>query len=404
MTYRTLFPSVLLAVGFLLCLSGCSDDPTAPELTDPRLFLTASAGDHHTCGITVDGTLLCWGFNLFGQVGDGTNLNRQIPTQIGGTLRFNTVSAGGSHTCALTQDGTAYCWGTNTSGQLGLGSVEDDRTVPTSVNTELRFTAIAAGQSHSCAIDTEGYAYCWGNGMLGEVGGELTDDCGYSCAPSPVKVETDLRFKQLSSGRQHTCGVARNGGLYCWGSNEYGRLGAATTELCENYGVDFKPCSPIPIPISAGGSWTEVSAGGTHTCGITGNGTGHCWGLGISGLLGDGTDLGVSGYRTDAQMVASESKFANVSAGRNHTCAASRGSQILCWGTGDLGDGSGQDSPIPVPVASTVRFTMAAVGTKHSCGVSSEGIMYCWGSNQYGQLGDGSNSFGWPTPVAVRGW
>jgi alpha-tubulin suppressor-like RCC1 family protein len=132
----------------LLGLSACSD-AVAPELTDSRLFVTASAGGEHTCGITVDGRLLCWGRNYWAQLGDGTTSDRRIPTPVAASTSFSAVSAGGAHTCALTPEGVAYCWGENGLGQLGIGSDEHEKAHPTLVDTEARFTSISAGRNHT---------------------------------------------------------------------------------------------------------------------------------------------------------------------------------------------------------------------------------------------------------------
>lgn len=139
---HTFFRFSLAAAG-LLTLFACSD-AVAPELTDPRLFVAASAGDRYTCGITVDDRLLCWGRNYHAQLGDGTTSDRKVPTPVAGGASFSVVSAGFGHTCALSPEGVAYCWGLNELGQLGIGSDEYRQTQPTPVNTEARFTSISA--------------------------------------------------------------------------------------------------------------------------------------------------------------------------------------------------------------------------------------------------------------------
>ena len=395
--------SALVAVG-LLALSACSD-AVAPELTDPRLFVTASVGGQHTCAITVDGTLLCWGYNNFGQLGDGTTTDRKVPTPVADSASFSVVSAGSDHTCALTPEGVAYCWGRNGSGQLGIGSDEGLEIHPTPVNTEARFTSISAGTSHTCAIDTEGKAHCWGMNEFGALGVQGVGDCYYPCTRSPVEVDGGLRFTSVSVGSNHTCAVAVDGSIHCWGDNEFGQLGVSTSELCEREHHDPHLCSTTPVSVSGGTSWKDVSVGRWHTCALATNGRAHCWGHRLTGVLGDGIEPDDSDeFRTEPAPVVGGLIFTGMSSGSHRTCAISTQGPTYCWGEGHLGDGTGEDSSVPVPVATKARFHVVAVGFTHACGVSIGGVMYCWGENWHGQLGDGSHAQGWATPVVVRGW
>jgi alpha-tubulin suppressor-like RCC1 family protein len=386
----------------LLALSGCNDDVTGPELTDPRLFLTASAGNGHTCALTLDGRTLCWGRNTYGQLGDGTTDDRNIPTPAPSSPVFEVLSAGGSHTCGLTPEGTAYCWGANHGGQLGIGSEEDLKAQPTLVNTDARFVLISAGSRHTCAVDKQGKVLCWGQNPYGGIGGPQEDDCGWSlCARSPVEVRGGLRFKSVSVGTYHTCGITRAGKIQCWGMNKYGQLGASTTELCEDSWGDPYPCSATPVPLSSSLAWKEVSADAFHTCALSEAGAVYCWGSNSFGRLGDGSDPG--GIRAEPAAVAGEMTFAGVSAGMS-SCGITPQGKAYCWGQGGLGDGTWEASSVPIPVAAPLLFTAVTAGGTHTCGLSREGILYCWGRNRDGQLGDGSYSLGWPIPVAVKGW
>ena len=388
----------------LLGLSACSD-AVAPELTDSRLFVTASAGGEHTCGITVDGRLLCWGRNYWAQLGDGTTTDRRVPTPVAASASFSAVSAGGAHTCALTPEGVAYCWGENGLGQLGIGSDEHETTHPTQVDTEARFTSISAGRNHTCAIDTEGKAHCWGGSEYGALGTQVAGDCWAPCTLSPVEVDGGLRFASVSAASNHTCGVGTNGSIHCWGINESGQLGTSTSEMCEVEYGDPVPCSTTPVPVTGGTSWRDVSVGSYHTCALATNGKAHCWGLQWLGVLGDGIDPDDwDSFRTEPAPVVGDLTFTGLSTGSSRTCAVSTQGPTYCWGGGYLGDGTGESSPVPVQVATSVLFNMVVVGGSHTCAVGREGVMYCWGDNQYGQLGDGSLALGWPTPVVVRGW
>jgi alpha-tubulin suppressor-like RCC1 family protein len=156
------------------------------------------------------------------------------------------------------------------------------------------------------------------------------------------------------------------------------------------------PTDPVQPPgpalaTSAAGTplvFRFVSAGDSHTCGVTTDGRAYCWGNNFTGQLGDGT-------RTDHILpapVLGGLRFGNVSVGRDHTCALTRDHRAYCWGYGGggrLGDGSnGTITREPVAVAGGLRFAQVKAGSSHSCGITAAGEAYCWGDNQFGQLGD----------------
>src|SRR4051794_28019912 len=167
----------ILPLAVVVAALGCRDDassPTAPEPAPALVATTAtalafyqvSAGGAHTCGVTTEHLLYCWGQNVLGEVGDGTTTDRLRPVAIAGTLRFRQVSGGGAHTCALTTDYRAYCWGYNFRGALGDGTTTP-RLEPVPVAGGRQFRVIDAGQYHTCGLTTDNRAYCWGNNVTG---------------------------------------------------------------------------------------------------------------------------------------------------------------------------------------------------------------------------------------------
>jgi len=269
---------------------GTTTPSSAPvAVTDGLSFATVSAGSDHTCGITTAGAAYCWGNNTTGQLGNGTtnptggaNPN---PVAVLGGLSFTVVSAGGvqqtGHTCGVTTAGAAYCWGNNSSGQIGDGTTTD-RASPVAVLGGLSFVVVSAGgpggYSHTCGVTAGGAAYCWGNNSSGELGDGTTND-----RTSPVAVVGGLSFAGVTVGGEleratgHTCGVTTGGAAYCWGSNNYGKLGAGTT-----------PSSASPVAVLGGLRFSGVSAGSEHNCGVTVNNVAYCWGGNWQGQLGTG--------------------------------------------------------------------------------------------------------------------
>ena len=191
---------------------------TATPVAGGHNFAALSAGGWHTCGLTTEGKLYCWGFNYRGQLGDGSAVNRDIPVPVAGDLTFRSVNAGESHTCGITTAGRAYCWGDNYYGQLGDGS-QEERRAPSAVAGG-SFASVKAGSTHSCGLSPDGAAYCWGGGWDGALG-----EGSRSVRSSPVPVAGGLSFEVITVGLSHSCGLTTARIAYCWGWNRLGQLG-----------------------------------------------------------------------------------------------------------------------------------------------------------------------------------
>jgi alpha-tubulin suppressor-like RCC1 family protein len=265
-------------------LGGGNSDTAVPvALVGGLSFTSVSEGDASACGLDAGGVAYCWGWNRYGQLGNGTTADSPTPVAVSGGLTFRTISVGASdHACALTTGDAVYCWGLNDFGQLG-GSSTDTCTTPSgasrpcalrpiAVSGGLLFATISAGWSNTCGVTTSSAAYCWGSNTYGRLGNGTTTD-----ASSPVPVSGGLSFSGISA-TQSTCGLTTSGGAYCWGFNKWGQLGNGTTTN-----------SKTPVPVSGGFSFAAISAGGQHSCGLTTGGVAYCWGWNDRGQLGDGT-------------------------------------------------------------------------------------------------------------------
>ncbi len=338
-----------------------------------------SSGGAHTCALTTSGGVKCWGDNDHGKLGDGTNINRLSPVDVFGlTSGVSSISSGGDHTCALTTSGGVKCWGGNYSGQLGDETNTDSLTPVDVFGLTSGVSSISSGGDHTCALTTSGGAKCWGNNFHGQLG-----DGTVKVRYTPVDV-TGLAsgIISVSSGYMHTCAVTSTGSLKCWGDNDRGQLGDGKTT--DSY-------TPVDITDITSGV-TSISSGGSHTCAVTTSGGVKCWGNNYSGLLGDGSDI--SRY-TPVDMTGLASGIISISTGYMHTCASTSSGGVKCWGDNDfgqLGDGTNTDRNTPIDVVDlTSGIISVSTGYVHTCAITSSGGVKCWGFNYDGQLGDGSD-------------
>jgi alpha-tubulin suppressor-like RCC1 family protein len=350
-----------------------------------------TAGWWHTCALTSGGGVKCWGDNDWSQLGDGTTTDRPTPVDVVGLASgVVAVTAGWLHTCALTSGGGVRCWGYNAYGQLGDGTTSNGSSTPVDVvGLASGVVAVAAGNYHSCAL-TSGGVKCWGDNYHGQLGDGTT-----TASATPVNVVgLATEVVALAAGAYHTCVLTSGGGgaygVKCWGANYSGQLGDGTTT---------DRTTPVDVSGLASGVVT-VAGGGQHTCGLVSGGGVKCWGGNLYGQLGDGT---TTGSATPVDVSGLTSGMVGVTAGGAFNCAVTSGA-VKCWGDnlhGQLGDGTTTDRLTPVDVSGLTSGVMGmALGVEHTCAVTSSGGAKCWGDNSYAQLGVNP---GW-TPVNVVGF
>ncbi len=370
-------------------------------------------GGSHTCARHADGSARCWGYNLYGQLGRGTQ-GDSSPLPLSpkdehslDLVDVRQVALGASHSCALLGDGSVRCWGYNDAGQLGNGVAGLAFPSPTPVGGAAPLGTVrevALGVSHSCARLAIGTLRCWGSNDAGQLGNGSTG--GAFPLPLPVKHTGGAELndvRQLTLGFLHTCALFNDGFANCWGYNSDGQLGTGNTLS-----------SPSPLAVRNGansgnlGSLQQLAVGDYHSCGLLANGTVACWGLNQFKQLGN---EGAGGSSPLPVAVGGLGGVQQIAAGFSHTCARLADGTARCWGynfNGQLGDGTTADAAVPVMVIDANGAPLSgireiALGASHSCAVLTDATVRCWGEDGAGQLGDGSPGEASGTPAVVKG-
>jgi len=359
-----------LSLGFLGALAFLS----WPETADAQTATALAAGGGHTCALTTGGHAKCWGWNGYGQLGDGTTTNRNIPVYVKGLTEVTAIGGGGLHTCAVVSGGSLKCWGNNKHGQLGDGTLTDHHDAISVSGLSAGVIAVAAGYFHTCALTDTGGVKCWGQNKHGQLGDGTT--VLHHTKPVDVSGLTSGVIA-ITAGEYKTCARMNGGGVKCWGGKY---LGDGTAQ---------GSTSPIDIPGLSDAA--GLTLGSFHGCAVNGVGAVKCWGSNADGQLGDGT---TTTRMTPVNVVGLAMGVEAVSAGWYHTCSLMRSGSVKCWGYnyyGELGDGTNTDRSTPVRV---IRINLDAKGivsgVQHSCALTAGGAVKCWGYGESGELGNGS--------------
>ena len=362
----------------------------SPVRIGSATYVQVAAGNSHSLGLQADGTLLSWGENGLGQLGNGATSSVYTPTATSTALPTRSTAAGGNFGLAVRADGTLWAWGDNSFGQLGTGNTTASLP-PHQVGSARDWVQVAAGLRHSLALKADGSLWAWGSNSHGQLG--TAANAGTSTPTTiPTQVGT-ARYTQVAAGGSHSLALQADGTAWAWGFNQHGQLGTAA-----NAGTS----TPTPTPTPLGPDlYVQLTAGQEHSLGRRPDGTLWAWGFNQYGQLGTGS---TSGGPVPAPVVAG--RYVQVAAGGAHTVARRADGTVWAWGSnssGQLGNATNYDTfaatPTPVPVG-TARYTQVAAGELHSLALQADGTLWAWGNNGYGQLGSGQgSSLATPTPT-----
>ncbi|MFY0565387.1 RCC1 repeat-containing protein [Archangium lansingense] len=359
-----------------LSRAALEDPGLAGRAWDAPLRDVLAAGRGHSLALDADGSVWAWGYNHFGQLGDGTLRNRSLPVKLTGLEQMKSVVAGPQHTLALREDGTVWGWGENQRGQLGRPSSFDPDPVPAQVPGLTGVVALATSTTHSLALREDGTVWSWGDNQRGQLG----DGTGVGrYTPAPVPGLTGI--VALSARGEYSLALRTDGTVWSWGSNQSGQLGRP-----ESY-------NPNPTPEQVPGltGVVALSAGEYHVLALHTDGTVWSWGDNSNGQLGRTTEF--ANDSTPVQ-VPGLTHVAGLAAGSHFSLALRKNGTVWAWG----GNTSGQLTPRQVE---GVKHVIALVAGAHPLVMSKNGIVWAWGSNGAGELGTGTDLR--PTPVQVQG-
>ena len=379
-----------------------------------------SIGDTHSCGITTLSQAYCWGGNNGGKLGNNTTATSLVPVAVSqgsipAGVKLESIGVGQYASCGIGSDGEAYCWGTNTYGQLGNNSTVNS-SVPVAVAqgavpAGVKFVHINGGQHHTCALGSDGEAYCWGYNSGGQLGNNSTVNSSVPVAVAQGAVPAGVKFVSLVTKLFSTCALGSDYKAYCWGQNgSNGTLGTGSTSGA------LTPVAVAQGAIPAGIGLKYLSVGGSyHVCSVATNDWIYCWGSNANAQLGTGnTTDALSPVAVSQGAIPAGTKIDRIEAGYANTCAISTISKAYCWGfgvNGQLGNGASTSSSTPVAVSqgdipAGVGITNIYVGTYHVCALSLQHKAYCWGYNASGQVGNNTTTNA-SVPTAVsqnRDW
>lgn len=276
----------------------------------------------------------CWGRNSEGQLGVGDSASRCAPSAVAGS--FGQVALGGSASCALSTDGALFCWGNKDNDRLAADLRGMERpTSPLAVQVGRTWESISYGNSHGCVIDAQRRLHCWGANGSGQLGVASVLDS----TPDPVVLGSE--FRQVSAGSSHTCALqdtVEGTVVLCWGRNDFGQVGM------DSGGAAVQS----PVRVGDRADWEFIAAGAEHSCGLRDGGRLFCWGSNESGRLGVPVGpeqvLGITEVMTGT-------RFRDVDIGTDHACAIAENGVLWCWGEGSPRLGFSSPTPVSPPKA-----------------------------------------------------
>jgi alpha-tubulin suppressor-like RCC1 family protein len=338
-----------------------------------------SAGLYHNLALTTDGTVLSWGDDSKGQLGDDSNFAfKTSPVFVAGLTNVVAVAAGYEHSLALLDNGTVDAWGLDNEGQLGNGAPLVNQALKVQTQISGGVIAIAANGNYSLALTSGGQIISWGSDDYGQLGNGGTNTDNPSTGTVTGAQNNNVA---IAAGPLHALALQADGTVLTWGDNAAGQLGIGAAA----------PQQTAPVQITSLQNIVALSAGYEHALALKSDGTLLAWGGDSEGQLGDSTALV---QQSTPVAVQGSSEITGIASGLYHNVALKADGTLLAWGNNlfkQLGNGSNVAQPIPVLVSSASGIVAISAGTRHSVALKADGTLLAWGWNAVGQLGLGGS-------------
>lgn len=329
------------------------------------------AGREANLALRADGTVWSWGSNHGWVLGNGLQAHRATPMQVQGLTNIQAIALGHFHALAVDAQGKIWSWGSNTSGQLGIGSVGGATSAPLSFSLPegRKAIAVAAGEAHSLALDSQWTVWGWGDNQEGQLAQ------GPAMTGQPFKILGLPSIKVLSTQLHHSLALDAWGNVWAWGRNAEGQVGDGTLAV---------PSMPRQVLQGA----TDVRAGWDSSVALKSDGTAWGWGSNYSWKLGFSSTV----LQTTPRMLSGLPSLRSIAVGEINTWVVSQSGEV--WGVGINWDGELLGDNVnactafcKLPLLSSI--TALAAGPSHVLAWRQDGVLLSWGGNGKGQLGAG---------------
>ena len=365
---------------------------TVPAIVSGLSGVTAIAAGNAFSEALVSGDVMTWGDNTSGQLGDGSTSNSDTPVPIVGLSSVTALVAGGSFGVAVESGGNAVAWGDNFYGELGNGT-NTNSDVPVPVSGLSRVTSVSAGGAHALAVLNTGSVMAWGDNFYGELGTRsASTDSTLPVAVRLPRTATSVSAGDPGGNQGFSMALLANRTVKTWGYDAFGQLGNGAVRVNVGHPVNIHGLTGV----------TAVAAGSAFSLALMGDGTVDAWGINSVGQLGNGTTGNDSAAPVSVHGLGG---VTSIAAGFEHGLALLSDGTVMAWGDnsqGELGNGTITSSDTPVAVSGLSGVTAVAAGGDFSLALLSNGTVMAWGDNSYGELGDGTTTSS-DTPVAVSG-
>jgi alpha-tubulin suppressor-like RCC1 family protein len=333
------------------------------------LAVISGIGLNRAIAQTPQGTVRSWGFNRFGQLGDGTRVDSNLPVAVSGLDHVVRVSGAGYYSLAAKADGTAWAWGSNSYGRLGDGTTIDSN-VPVQVTNFGSVIDVSAGFGFGMALKSDGTVWTWGDNTFYQLGngtnvGSLV----------PIQVQGISNVVRIAAGPRNALALKSDGTVWAWGS-DYSCPAANGTPIC-----------PVPVQVTGLSNVVSIALGASHSMALKSDGTVWTWGANNYGQLGNGTSSAVSTVPVQLPGFTA----ASITAGAFHNLALKADGTVWAWGYNvyaQLGNTAAPQSSVPVLVTGIGNIVKTAAGEFHSLALASNGMVWAWGYNGEGEVGN----------------